>query len=1336
MEPTQSPLCPTCQSGKVLFHEDHLLFSCSVCGHVWGSGAYRGGRGIAKNVRVAMVFLPNESAALAAKLEVRLTEAGYDVLLSGNPDNPDPTGARDSKPDTAQVVLAILAPETPSAGAECSYASCSEELASLRAVRPRKPVIPVLAANCEPPACLHRLRPVDMHAWRRSPEDFAAGFARLTDAIEAALVGETRLNPWEQRLKSFDFNPFIDTFRDGFVGREWLFGEYEHWLSGRTEPVFLVSGEPGSGKSAFAAELCHRDPGGHILAAHFCLAGMPETLRPERFIQHVAAVLASRLPVYAAQIEEPAQKEAFSKAHEDPKSVFANGVLAALEKPGPPGGRPQVILVDGLDEALLLDRGLPIPDLLTATAHLFPKWLRFAATARPDHSIRSRFQGTAVHEAFISGPRNLADLVFFAGQRLKAPPLADMLALSGMAAADTVGVLSGKSEGSFLYVAQALEETARGRLEAEAVETLPPGIMGLYNVFFSRRFPNIRDYHLARPLFQVLAAAREPLPESVLAKALDMDPRQELLPLRRQAHPLVQEMPGWDDGPCFRLLHPTLANWLADELLAGSYLAGTRGGHARLAVFCLEEIRKKRPHPYALEHGVAHLVQAGRLDEVESLLPDLGYMDKKLKTAGARGLIRDTTLLPAERAGKKGPLACREFAEKYAYELTVHPGLLPGLALNEPQDSPVRQEAERLAQGGKWPGSLYFGVTGLLSPPEPDPAFWSVRLPDMPTCMDAGLTASRTLAGCYGGTVWMLYPGRRDLLRLPYTHKAPVESVVLLENEERGCSLDRSGCAVFWDTATGRVLDILQLDSNDGAHVTFVPGHGLWAFGGPDGTIRLYDPGSGEVIRSIAAHTRGVRGLGSYGYTLVSAGGDNRVCFWEAGTGTLTQKGSFPDKRIQNLFVRASGQSAATSMSRVFLLPQAGARLVTLDSPDPKANMRVVSCDFEGGVVAVGCSDGHVYARGPGDRDWHRQFQLPGGAVCALSVSAGGTRLAAGGRDGTARVGRIERGAFTENSEPGPGITGVLVDARGAYAICLTGQRRAGCHSLDGQETPSWTPMDYLDWTGAYTSVERPFSLVCGARERVICWNPATQESMAMGQGHGALVVAVLAVNDRLVASSGRDNALRAWDRYEGRLVQELLDLPAPCGLLTAAGAEGPVAAAVGGDVWVWEPGAIGKKPLVIPGGGAGRVTAMAPLPGGHGFALGYENGLVRSFQGKGFTRAAEAKLHKWPVTRLCHNTPDMLFSVGADGRSVLWEITDGKTWDFAQGTRVMDIRQGPGQGRWTTLCFDGFLHVWEAYERAASWRVGTEAVFACSRDNRIVVGTREGALFTLSLRR
>jgi hypothetical protein len=54
------------------------------------------------------------------------------------------------------------------------------------------------------------------------------------------------------RLSAIAFDSDIAKLTENFKGRQWVFDEIDRWLTEREERFFILTGEPGVGKSAIA----------------------------------------------------------------------------------------------------------------------------------------------------------------------------------------------------------------------------------------------------------------------------------------------------------------------------------------------------------------------------------------------------------------------------------------------------------------------------------------------------------------------------------------------------------------------------------------------------------------------------------------------------------------------------------------------------------------------------------------------------------------------------------------------------------------------------------------------------------------------------------------------------------------------------------------------------------------------------------------------------------------------------------------------------------------------------------------------------------------------------
>ena len=228
-----------------------------------------------------------------------------------------------------------------------------------------------------------------------------------------------------------DFSPLIVERTRDFTGREWVFTAIDAWLAAQPAArFFLITGEPGSGKTAIAARLAqfsagHMEPPGNcthlkrefLSGLYFCSARDHHWINPHTFTETLAGQLAARYAEFATALlaGNQAQEMHFTVRqsvgdvsagqvigihieHIDFKGVSPEDAFQwAVRKPLEAllHGRPDlqiVILLDSLDEALNYDGKISIASLITGTEYL-PAGVRFIVTTSPEVDILRQLRG-------------------------------------------------------------------------------------------------------------------------------------------------------------------------------------------------------------------------------------------------------------------------------------------------------------------------------------------------------------------------------------------------------------------------------------------------------------------------------------------------------------------------------------------------------------------------------------------------------------------------------------------------------------------------------------------------------------------------------------------------------------------------------------------------------------------------------------------------------------------------------------------------------------------------------------------------------------------------------
>lgn len=493
----------------------------------------------------------------------------------------------------------------------------------------------------KPPASISHIQWLDMHEWKERRTAGGATWedwyqSKLTEIIRVVESDETRRFAGEIEtlagyLKPIASDSRIATLlRKGFVGRKWLFEAVERWRGGAfgvppsgglaPEPpkggtpsapsrLFWITGDPGVGKSAFAAHLTHfgRDK---VIAAQFVEWDKPDHRHAARVVRSLAFQLATRLPDYRKlllTLPEIAELD-----RKDPAELFDYLLANPLQTVIGGGRERQLIVIDALDEAGEAGRN-PLVEMLARHAPRLPGWLGLVVTSRPESAVQTPLQGLNPFVLDTRTEANRADLRDYLrhelAPQLQPRPDADRL----------IGQILEKSQGVFLYAERFCDDVQHGHLSLDRPEQFPQGLGGIFCQWFQRQFPDLEKFRKdVRPALRAILASREPLPVEILQRLFHWQD-EELRDFTRtlgSLFPVAKEK----GGEVIKPYHKSLADWLADDAKAGTYFVSARHGHQALADFGWNQFESLRMHHYFLNWLHRHLVELEDSDRLVALV--------------------------------------------------------------------------------------------------------------------------------------------------------------------------------------------------------------------------------------------------------------------------------------------------------------------------------------------------------------------------------------------------------------------------------------------------------------------------------------------------------------------------------------------------------------------------------------------------------------------------------------------------------------------------------------------------------------------------------------------
>ena len=418
---------------------------------------------------------------------------------------------------------------------------------------------------------------------------------------------DERYRPLAEHLITFD--DLIAERTTDFVGRAFLDTRLAAFMAQHDRGYFVLVGEPGIGKTAWAAHVVREYQAPH----HFNVSAMG-IVRPDQALENLCTQLIARF-----QLDQP-----FLPVNAGRDGSLLDKLLRqAAERLD---GSKLVIVIDALDEAQM-------PADVRGTNALFlpsslPPGVHFVVTRRPQPMLLETAPGTPL-EAFTLNanlPDNQSDVRAYLRQQAVRPEIAVRLADRHIPTARFIEELAERSAGNFMYLAYLLPDIAAGLFDPLNLTGLPQGLRGYYERFWNELESAKGEGREAwtkfyKPVIGTLAAAREPVSATWIARILSLDPDEvadfALARWRKFLH--RADVAG---EACWRLYHASLGDFLADKL------DGAKLWHSRIADYYGAMCSNTWPkligidEGYGLRHLASHLADAERWEELHALVAE------------------------------------------------------------------------------------------------------------------------------------------------------------------------------------------------------------------------------------------------------------------------------------------------------------------------------------------------------------------------------------------------------------------------------------------------------------------------------------------------------------------------------------------------------------------------------------------------------------------------------------------------------------------------------------------------------------------------------------------
>jgi WD40 repeat protein len=1048
--------------------------------------------------------------------------------------------------------------------------------------------------------------------------------------IAPAAPGWSWPRPW-------DFSGFLREKRQGFIGRRWLFDAVRAWHGNPVaSQALLIVADFGVGKSAFMAELTATgtaEQGLPIAAHHFCDHNTAATLEAATFVRSVAAQLAGVLPAYQAAVEaDPEARRWLEEAHTDPASAFSQAVIGKLQGIAAPAA-PWLLLVDGLDETLAAPASSAGGNGSSIVALLASGTGKLPPWLRVLATSRRRQEVRQPLDAAYK-----CDLLDAEEARNLSDIHDYVLGRCGSEPLATRLAQAGKSPEQLAERLADFEQSGGKFLYAVRV------LNDLASTNGSLRPDRLDDLPRGMEGFY-LDAFRHRFPAGE-----DFEPMRALLgvlcsqrePLGRRELAAILSVgePRAVSEPQVQRLLAKIEDFLriTNKLIAFDHLS--------LVQWLSEEndegFSLAGTYAVQLENVQQRFTRWARAEVAAGRAHEWPYLTRHLAAhlePGERQECFSQLLLDLRWLEARLRLADLNALLGDWQWITPTPELTA-------VERALRQGAHVLSHQGQ-------GWSGLEQLPSQLLARWPTDPPGGPT--DAAATSLRDQASTQLQQAGGLRPltasllADEALLRTLSGHASSVTALALLPDGRLASGAD-DGTIKLWDPATGQLQATLEGHSGSVMALAVLP-DGRLASGAGDGTIKLWDPASGQLQATLKGHSGPVMALAVLpdGRLASSGAHDGMIRLWDPASGACTATLEVHSGWVSALTVLPDGRLATGVGWEIELWdPASGTCQRRLEGQSGMVNALAV---LSGGLLVSGSSHGTLWLWDPVSGACADHLVGHAGSVESLAMLQGG-RLASGYSDGTIRLWDPEGGA--------------------------------DMHILEGQ-SHSVTALVVL-----------PNSrLAAGYSDGTIrLWNPAGGAGMHRLEGHSASVDALAVLTDGRLASGSADCTIKIWDQTCGACHHSREGYFGTVRSLAVLTSDRLVSGSSDGTIRLWDPFS-GACTATLEGHSR-SVEALAVLPDGR-LASGADDRTIKLWDPASGQLQATLEGHSGSVYALAVLPGGRLASGAGDGTIKLWDPATGQLQATLEGhsgwVRALAVLPG---GRLASGAGDRTIKLWD----------------------------------------
>lgn len=397
--------------------------------------------------------------------------------------------------------------------------------------------------------------------------------ADLIHLISSSLAELTRIfaaSPPDIRAQIRDYTQYIEEKTRGFVGRRFVFDAVDQFTNENRRGYFIIRGDPGIGKTAFAAQLVRTRK--HIHHFNIQAEGIN---RADSFLRNICAQLIAAYDLNLAALPADATRDA----------GVLNRLLGEVSNRLRQGEQ-AVIVVDALDEADSL--GMPKGANTLYLPMMLPQGIYMVVTTRKTPlslRIDCEQQTLDIEQDQVG---NIADIGEYVEQEAIRPGIQAYIVAQGIDTAAFVEHLVEKSQGNFMYLRYVLPEIERGAYKDRELATIPVGLKNYYEDNWQRMRGQDESAWFAYklPVLMALTVVKEPVSIELLSDFSEVAERSRIRAVLNEWQQFLHEEEVVNEGALqkrYRVYHASFHDFIADKEEIAEERVNRKAAHEKIA---------------------------------------------------------------------------------------------------------------------------------------------------------------------------------------------------------------------------------------------------------------------------------------------------------------------------------------------------------------------------------------------------------------------------------------------------------------------------------------------------------------------------------------------------------------------------------------------------------------------------------------------------------------------------------------------------------------------------------------------------------------------------------